>query len=226
MVNPITLKIRTKKLGVLIKDARLAAGKSMKDCAKVLGVSSRQISSFECGEKAPSLPELEVLAFYFDVPIDHFYTQGSLLYNREERVATTNLIRLISIRGKIVGARLKQARVDGDMGIKELAESVGISNDRLRSYENGKVSIPLPELEGMAGHLDVPVEKFFDKEGIIGKWSEQKIAVQGFLDLPKELQEFVTRPVNMPYLEIAQKLSGMSVERLRTLAEGLLEITL
>ena len=44
---------------------------------------------------------------------------------------------------------------------------------------------------------------------------------------------FVTRnariclkPVNLPYLEIAQRLSGLSVEKLRAMAEGLLDITL
>ena len=226
MSNPITLKIRTKKLGILTKDARLAAGKSMNDCAKVLGISSRQIGSFERGEKSPSLPELEALAFYLDVPISHFYKQGSLLSNREERVSTTNLTRLISLREKIVGARLKQARLDRDMNINDLAEVVGITRNRLKSYESGNASIPLPELEGMAAELDVPIEKFFDSEGVIGKWSAQKQSIQDFLDLPIELQNFVTKPINLPYLEIAQKLSGMSVDKLRALGEGLLDITL
>jgi transcriptional regulator with XRE-family HTH domain len=226
MVNPITLKIRTKKLGVLLKDARLAAGKNMKDCADVIGVSSRKIASFERGEKSPSLPELEVLAFYLEVPVMHFWRQDSLLINREERVAASNLKRLVSLRGRIVGAKLKQARTAVDMDLKELADSVGITTRRLKSYESGDNPIPLPELEGMAAHLNVPVEKFFDKEGVVGRRASQQSAVQGFLELPQEMQAFVTKPVNSPYLEIAKKLSGMSVEKLRTLAEGLLDITL
>ena len=40
------------------------------------------------------------------------------------------------------------------------------------------------------------------------------------------MQQFVSKPVNQPYLELAQRLSEMSVERLRSVAEGLLEITL
>lgn len=226
MVNPITLKIRTKKLGVLLKDARLAAGKNMKDCANVIGVSSRQMASFERGEKSPSLPELEVLAFYLEVPLMHFWSQDSLLINREERVAASNLKRLVSLRGRIVGAKLKQARTAVDMGLKELADSVGITTHRLKSYESGDNPIPLPELEGMATHLNIPFEQFFDKEGVVGRWASQQSAIQSFLELPQEMQAFVTKPVNSPYLEIAQKLSGMSVEKLRALAEGLLDITL
>ena len=63
MVNPLALKIRTKKLGVLLRDARLSCGKSMKDCGEAIGISNSRIGSFERGEKAPSLPELEALAF-------------------------------------------------------------------------------------------------------------------------------------------------------------------
>ena len=41
-----------------------------------------------------------------------------------------------------------------------------------------------------------------------------------------ELQGFVCKPINRPYLELAVRLSEMSVEKLRGVAEGLLEITL
>jgi len=44
--------------------------------------------------------------------------------------------------------------------------------------------------------------------------------------MPLELQEFILKPVNQPYLELAQKLSQMSVDKMRDVAEGLLDITL
>ena len=47
-----------------------------------------------------------------------------------------------------------------------------------------------------------------------------------FDGLSPELQDFISKPINRPYLEIAQRLGDMSVEKLRTVAEGLLEITL
>ena len=55
--------------------------------------------------------------------------------------------------------------------------------------------------------------------------NDQK-SVQQFLELPKELQDFVCQPVNRPYLELAVKLSSMSTDKLRSVAEGLLDITL
>ena len=51
-------------------------------------------------------------------------------------------------------------------------------------------------------------------------------AVQQFLEMPMELREFVAMPVNRPYLQLAMKLSNMSRDKLRSVAEDLLDITL
>jgi hypothetical protein len=50
--------------------------------------------------------------------------------------------------------------------------------------------------------------------------------VEKFLELPDDLQAFLTQPVNRPYLELAVRLSEMSRDKLRSVAEGLLDITL
>ncbi len=60
----------------------------------------------------------------------------------------------------------------------------------------------------------------------MGNWRRQQRATQHIERLPPDLQEFISKPVNRPYLELAQRLSEMSVEKLRAVAEGLLEITL
>jgi hypothetical protein len=43
--------------------------------------------------------------------------------------------------------------------------------------------------------------------------------------LPLEVRQFVATPVNRPYLELAMKLSSMSRDKLRAVAENLLDIT-
>jgi hypothetical protein len=53
-----------------------------------------------------------------------------------------------------------------------------------------------------------------------------QLAMQKFMNLPKDLQDFVCQPVNRPYLELAMKLSSMPRDKLRSVAEGLLDITL
>ena len=58
--------IRTKKLGILIRDARLAARRSVEECAEAMGIRKILFCAYEEGFRAPSLPELETLVFFLD----------------------------------------------------------------------------------------------------------------------------------------------------------------
>ena len=69
------ITIRTKKLGVLIRDARLSARRSVQDCAEAIGVRTGIFRSYEEGVRSPSLPELEALVYYLDLPLDHFWSK-------------------------------------------------------------------------------------------------------------------------------------------------------
>jgi hypothetical protein len=89
----------------------------------------------------------------------------------------------------------------------------------------GERPIPLPELEILISALGGRIESLFDRNGPIGQWMLSEEAVQNFLEMPSELREFVALPVNRPYLELAMKLSSMSRDKLRSVAENLLDIT-
>jgi len=64
--------IRSKKLGILIRDARLSARRSVEECAEAMGIRKILFCAYEEGIRAPSLPELETLVYFLDLPIDHF----------------------------------------------------------------------------------------------------------------------------------------------------------
>jgi len=132
---------------------------------------------------------------------------------------------LIGIRQRLVGALLRQQRENASLSLKTLSEQSGLSTARLKAYELGERPIPLPELEGLVALLGGQIETIFDQTGRIGQWMIQQKAVQDFLQLTPELQNFVCKPVNRPYLELAMKLSGMSTQKLRSVAEDLLDIT-
>ncbi len=217
--------LRMKKLGILLRDARTAAGRSRKEVATALGISTSQLAAYENGTKAPSLPELEALAFYLRLPLEHFWSSETLA-NKTKEDKTPDLARLISLRQRIIGLMLRQYREAIGLHLAETARQTGIPVKRLRAYEMGKRQIPLPDLESLARVLNVPLHTFMDTEGPIGQWLIQQRQVADFLQLPDDLRAFVAKPVNRPYLELAQRLSEMSVEKLRAVAEGLLEITL
>ena len=225
MTQPQAITIRTKKLGVLMRDARLAAGKSMKECGQAIGVSGGTIGSYERGRKAPSLPELEMLAFYLNIRIEHFW--GDEIRSDDPHPSQDLPVeRLLNLRHRIIGALLRQARTDSNLSLKALSKETGISTGRIKKYESGDRPIPLPELEVLSKALGTIVQDYSDQQGPVGNWISEQRAIQGFLELPSDLQTFVSKPVNIPYLELAQRLSETSVEKLREVAEGLLEITL
>lgn len=222
---PIAIAIRSKKLGVLMQSARLSTDKSIDDCAEALGITSQDLESYERGEASPSLPELEALAFHLKIPLDYFWGREIIdLTQNEPKVYERD--RLMRLRSRVIGASLRLARLEAGLTTLELASSVGYSEEQMNSYELGEQSIPLPELEVLANNLNRTIRDFQDSRGPIGKWIKQQRVMQHFDDLPPDLQDFISKPINRPFLEIAQRLSGMSVEKLRAVAEGLLEITL
>jgi len=202
----------------------LAAGIDSQACAQALGVPEETFNAYEKGIQAPTLPELEVLSYFFDIPLEHFW--GSLAKAEQlSRKTPVDSGRIVPLRNRMVGIQLQQIRTNKDISIPQLAEMVGIPEATLAEYEMGERPIPLPDLESLIESLDSRINEFFDCHGPVGEWRTREEAVQRFLELTPDVREFICKPVNRPYLEIAMRISALSVERLRAVAEGLLEIT-
>ena len=224
-MNNAQITIREKKLGLLIRDARLAERRSVKECADAIGIKPGLFQAYEEGRRSPSLPELETLVFYLKLPLSHFWgreTKSDL----STPMAQTDTARLISLRQRMIGALLRQERNKVNMSIRHLSTASGIKSARLTAYEMGERPIPVPELESILAVMGSRVETFFDQNGPVGQWLNSQRALQKFVDLSPDMQNFVCQPVNRPYLELAMTLSEMSREKLRSVAEGLLDITL
>jgi transcriptional regulator with XRE-family HTH domain len=217
--------LRAKQIGVLLKDARLKAGKSIKECAEVLGITPSGYRSFERGVKSPSLPELEMLAYTLNVLPAQFFGREMVTVSIEPKRSTPDT-RYLTLRHRVIGALIRQARINAERSRASIAREVGISPRILKAYETGERPIPVPHLEALAEVLNLEMASFQDQEGPVGRWVAEQRLVGEFLKLPRELQEFVTKPINRPYLELANTLSELPAEKLRTVAEGLLDITL
>jgi len=218
------IAIRSKTLGLLIRDARATARRSATECAQAIGVKPGIFRAYEEGSRALSLPELEALVYFLDLPIDHFWSKeikSDKLLPHEK----LDLPKVLSIRQRKIGALLRQERMNASISIRNLANQTGISSARIKAYELGERPMPLPELEALVKALGGRVESFFDRTGPIGQWLMNEEAIRDFLNLPLELRQFVAMPINRPYLELAMKLSNMSKDKLRSVAEDLLDIT-
>lgn len=224
MADKEALSVRAKILGVLLRDARLAAGKSLKDCAAMLGCTPGVYGDYELGRKPLSLPELEVLAFFLDVPLSHFWGH-EIISDDRPKAADLDTNGLLALRHRLIGAKLRAARTAGGVKRKELAATAGIPPSRLSAYEFGEKPIPIPELEVLARAVGLTVDYFLEQEGPIAEWDATRRAYEQFKQLPPDLRAFVVEPVNESYLRLAMQLARLSVEKLRGIAEGILDIT-
>ena len=218
------ISIRAKTLGLLIRDARTTARRSATECALAIGMKPGIFRAYEEGRRSLSLPELEALVYFLDLPIDHFWSK-EIKSGKPLPHENLDLPKLLSVRQRKIGALLRQERMNASISIRNLAHETGISGARIKAYELGERPMPLPELEALVKALGGRVESFFDRTGPIGQWLMNEEAIRDFLELPLELRQFVAVPINRPYLELAMKLSNMSKDKLRSVAEDLLDIT-
>jgi transcriptional regulator with XRE-family HTH domain len=162
--------------------------------------------------------------YYLKLPISQFW--GKEIKSDTPPTEALDTARLITLRHRMIGAVLRQERNNVNMSIRHLSAETGITQAMLKAYELGERAIPVPELEIILAVMGSRIETFFDQNGPVGQWMTSQRAMQKFLELPEEMQNFVCQPVNRPYLDLAMKLSDMSREKLRAVAEGLLDITL
>ncbi len=219
------LTLRAKKLGILIRDARETAGKSKSETGAAIGVSAGSITSIENGRRSPSLPELELLCYFLNLPLEHFWTED-ILGDDPPLVEDEYIEHSLALRDRHVGKTLEQARMQANLTATQIKDKTGISPARLKKYEAGENALPLPELELLARLVDLTVPDFVDPATPVGGYLLERRAGSEFRALPREIQAFVSKRVNQPYLEIAMKLSRMSSAELRSIAESLLEITI
>jgi len=213
---------RAKMLGDLIRSAREHERRSIAECAEVLGVSPEDFDKAEAGEYLLSLPDLEALAIFLDVPMGYFWGSESL--GQELEVDYDNFM---ALRHRIIGALLSQLRLRERRSEQELADELGVDLERIRSYETGETPIPYLHLEQLSRALNASIHHFLDDQrGPLRRHEAEQRLQKQFNQLSPEMQAFLCNPVNVSYLTTAKRLSEMDVAKLRQVAENILEITL
>jgi len=223
MPNQQAIERRSRIIGTLICGARESAHFTPDSCAEVLGISPARFDAYEEGAESISLPELELLGRYLGNPLYILRRESLADEAAEEKLPAPQSF--LSLRHRIVGVRLQQARMQAGHTQEDLAELLEQPVSTIAAYEHGEMPIPLAELELAARALVSPLDFFLDSDSEVGMWHQAQQEFEHFTELPAEMREFVLRPINRSYLELAMNLAGMPAGALRQIAEGLLEIT-
>lgn len=217
-------RIRGKMLGVLLRDARLAAARTIEDCARLLKVSPSEIEAWEYGDSVPSLPQLELLAYYLDVPVSHFWSMETLKVSRAGRERMQP--EYVTLRDRMIGAMLRQAREEAGVSMEELSEISGLSIEQIQQYELGEVAPPMHELAVLSAGVKQNVSYFLESSSQIGELLAAREAWKHFAELPPEVRDFAADPKNVGFIHIAVMLSQMPTDQLRQVGASILDITM
>ena len=215
--------IRARMIGVLIRDARVDAGRSPEDCAAALDVEPAQIEAWEFGDVAPTLPQLEILASYLDVPVSHFWGTRTLEQERKSHGAQADYL---ALRDRMIGLMLRQAREEQGISLDALAESSGLPAARIAQYELGELPMPIHELTVLANEVKKNLSYFLESSSYIGELLALREEWKRFAKMPDDLRRFAANPLNAGFIEIAMVLSELPAERLRHIGESMLNITM
>lgn len=216
--------LRSKMLGVLIRDARLNAARTLEDCARLLGITPQTVEAWEYGDGVPTLPQLELLAYYLDVPVSHFWSQKTIDQDKSEKV--TAQAEYMTLRNRMIGALLRQAREAAELSPEEVASTAHITLDAYQRYEVGEIPIPMSELTVLSGIVKKNMDYFLESSSYVGELLRIRQEWQHFIELEPDVREFAANPLNIGFIKIAMTFSQMNVEQLRKAAEGMLEIAM
>lgn len=219
-----SFRIRRKMLGVLIRDARLNAARTIDECARLLNVQPELVESWEYGDASPTLPHLELLAYYLDVPVSHFWGQKTLESDKSAKGAVQN--EYMALRNRMIGALLRQAREEEQLSYETVSEQSNIAVETLQHYEIGNLPIPMHELVILSGVVNRNMSFFLETSSYVGELLRIREEWKHFVDLDPEVREFAANPLNIGFIKIAITFSQMSAEQLRKAAEGMLEISM
>jgi transcriptional regulator with XRE-family HTH domain len=178
---------------------------------------------FEQGISSPSLPQLEMLAYFFKVPLNSLLKPAEV--TKRPGIDPSAVSNLLALRDRIISAILKQKRLENGMEIDELADKANLSPESIYRYENDQAAIPQTTLEKLCKVLDVSLNSLFSSISVENQPISQETLKDNQPQLPDEVSEFIANENNIPYLELAKKLSRMDAARIREIAESLLEIT-
>jgi transcriptional regulator with XRE-family HTH domain len=213
------------RIAGLLQDARLVRKQPPEACAAAIGCALAEYDNFESGAASPSLPALEMLAYFLDVPVSYFWGDLALSEQAPEPRPALPAAELAALRNRIIGVQLRQARLAAHLSPEGLAVELGLPAQALTEYESGRAAVPFNHLSALAERLKLPLDHFIEARGPAGEWETTLRALERVRQLPPELREFVSQPVNESYLRLARQLSQLPADRLRGIAASLLEIT-
>jgi len=213
---------RRRIVGALVRTVREQACRKPREMAEFLGVPTAAVSGIENGERDVTLPQLEAIAYFLRVPVHMLLGVAALPMYGEP---PPNLAEILRLRGLIVGARIRQARLARDESEAACAAALGVPRTTLSAWEIGRRQPGIAELERILAHYDMTWDDMLDVGvGPLGELQMAQAQHARFEALPPELRALVCDPRAQPVLHLAARLHRLSRQDLRGIADALAKL--
>lgn len=146
------------KIANRLKQIRVIKQRSLHDCAKLLGISKEEYLGFEDGQNFISLPELELLALFFEISPELLFEESNIDLDHYSILQDNKKPIFTNLRSKIITTQLASERLDLGISLEEVSKNTGISLDILEAYESNHASIPLDHLDLICSQLDLSIQ--------------------------------------------------------------------
>ena len=224
-MNTQLLSIKAKKFGVRLAAFRQKKGLTTEVLSQWTGISNERIIKIEQGESTITLPEIELIALKLGFSTETLIA-GELQNQASSKPDEATALQYAGLRDRMIGLILHKTRMEQNQSLEAVASQCGLEPLELNQYETGDKPVPLPILECLCSEYQIPILSLISQKTTSdNSTSIEETVNQPEDNLSEELSQFVNNPANLPYLELARKLSEMDAAKLRGIAEGLLEIT-
>ena len=216
------MRLRARILGVLIRQNRLAASRSIEECAKYLQVQAREVEAWEYGDQVPSLPQLELLAQCLKVPVSQFW-QGSA----PETTAPSKVPQdqFVALRQRLVGGLLRAARESKNLSIEQLGRATSLDADIVEQYESGARIVPMNHLLALANAVERNVDYFLETEELSQDNLQQDSNDLQLGEADRESAQMTLDQKTQGIIKLAMAFSHIPSEELHRIADALLAIS-
>jgi transcriptional regulator with XRE-family HTH domain len=144
-----------------IRNIRKAKKRSIHDCATLLDISKEHYLRFENGSAPLSLPDIELLAWFFDVPLRVFIDDSPIEDYKLSIPELSLRPKYNQLRHKMIQAQFNVLKQKTGITLGELHEKTGIPQEALADFANGSAPIPISNLVLIANGLGESLDYFF-----------------------------------------------------------------
>jgi transcriptional regulator with XRE-family HTH domain len=222
-MNDQLLSIKAKKLGVTLSALRKSKGISLEALCQWTDIPQEEMEKIERGESTLSLPEIELIAIKLGLSINDLLL-GELADQKDKSSKAVNE-QFTILRDRMIALVLRKTRIEQNMTLEEIAQKSGINVTQMADYESGDISIPWPVLDCICTAYKIPVTTLLAQTSAPEVLSPDSKSSIPAVSIPDGMSDFIQNPANRPYLDLAKRLSELDAAKLRSIAEGLLEIT-